>query len=267
MPLPTSDYDKDFATSIRELIDIAPEDVATRLEMLDSDEILALMDAVTKKDRGRTGAIINKAKGAADKRLASVLGGDTETPADKPTTKQESDTGVTYSIGDKVTVGDKEGTIRIPTGPHDTIGVVIDGKVKMVDRQKVRRMDECEDVTGTGGFRLDDLLAAAGLKPYPLTHEVVDEPTYATADRLRSLAGLPATPQAAAETGMTNTVYLEVKPTIDPEEAAQAALSAIQTLAEVLPHIRLADLKVIRANIVATLNAMNENATNGRDRI
>jgi hypothetical protein len=228
----TNDDDKVFAEELRELIGLSPEDVAIRLELLDANEILNLTDAVAKKDRGRAKRIVGSATDTATKKIADAMNGKPASATDNEP-ENESDLGVTYSIGDKVTVGDKEGTVRIPSGPRDTIGVMIDGKMKMVDRDKVRRLDE------------ESLESAAF--------------GYLTPDRMRSLAGLPVD-YSSVPADCSHTTYIEVQSVLDPAEAAQVAMSAIDSLMEVLPSVRLSDLKEIRARLNTALTKMNEGA-------
>lgn len=47
-----------------------------------------------------------------------------------------------FHVGDKVMVGEDEGAVKIPNGPAGTIGVVVNGEMRMVEAKDVKRLDE-----------------------------------------------------------------------------------------------------------------------------
>lgn len=55
----------------------------------------------------------------------------------------------TWEIGETVLFEGIETQIVIPTGPHRTIGIKINGKTKMVSESKVSKLDETMGVTGS----------------------------------------------------------------------------------------------------------------------
>jgi hypothetical protein len=71
-----------------------------------------------------------------------------------------------FSAGDRVMVGEVEGTVKIPRGPDGTIGVVLNNELSMVESATVNRMDEAAlGMTAVSPlFRLREL---AGLAPAP----------------------------------------------------------------------------------------------------
>jgi hypothetical protein len=88
---------------------------------------------------------------------------------------EETDTGpVSHNIGDTVTADGVEGTVKIPSAAGNTVGVMINGELKMVDKKMIRPQKVEEAVLG--------MTAMPGLKP---NNDLM---------RIRELAGLPAEP-------------------------------------------------------------------------
>ena len=80
----------------------------------------------------------------------------------------ETDESIQYYIGESVMVGEQTGVVKIPNGPDNTVGIMFEGILSMVDNIDVSRIDE--DVMGMTQvnplFRLREL---AGLPPAPAT--------------------------------------------------------------------------------------------------
>lgn len=151
-----------------------------------------------------------------------------------------------FIIGDDVAIKttDDDGkesfvsaTVYKPQAPGNTIGVKIDGKVKMVDKKDVYMLKEMV----MGMTNMPDL------------------------SRMQQLAGIQ--PQAS--------VSIEKAPTpcdqpmmYDREEEdmndVTKALSALDTLENVLPNVRLGDVKTLRDRINGILISMNETLSPGR---
>jgi hypothetical protein len=87
--------------------------------------------------------------------------------------KPITDESVEYFIGESVMVGKVQGTVKIPNGPNNTVGIFMEGKLSMVDNMDVSRIDE--NVLGMTAmnplFRLREL---AGLPPAPATDHTSD---------------------------------------------------------------------------------------------
>jgi Tfp pilus assembly major pilin PilA len=75
-----------------------------------------------------------------------------------------ADESLSYTVGDRVMVGEQEATIKIPSGPGGTIGVLVDGQLSMVGAGEISRLEE--SVLGMKSlnpiFRLREL---AGMPP------------------------------------------------------------------------------------------------------
>lgn len=133
----------------------------------------------------------------------------------------------------------EDGTIYLPDGPHDTVGVKIQGKSKMVRRDKLSKLEE--NVLG-----------------------MVNVPNL---ERMQQLAGLQP---AGMQSGMPPTPEIEVNDAgtaeMDLCGAAQQAMQALDVIQAVLPNVRLADLKTIRQRILNLQAAMNEGVALDRAR-
>lgn len=242
MPL-TNDYeDSAFSIELKKIVDIDDEKLDQLLELLDSDEIMDLTDAVAKEDKERVNNIINLVnKFESDKEdekidtdsISSLFNKpkeekkiDTDKKIDKTDRKDGKDTkekDVVFSVGDEVTVGKEKGTIRIPDGPGNTVGVVIQGKVKMIDREKVQKLEE----------------SVIGFSNIP------------SVQRMKELAGL------YSEEPSTTTAVIHIEDKVDPDEACCTANDALCALEAAIPNMRVSDLKDIRQRLNDLFAKMN----------
>lgn len=49
---------------------------------------------------------------------------------------------VDFEIGDEVVVEGKQGIVKIPSGPNNTVGIIVENKLKMFDQSQISRLDE-----------------------------------------------------------------------------------------------------------------------------
>ena len=49
---------------------------------------------------------------------------------------------VDFEIGDEVVVEGKQGIVKIPSGPNNTVGIIVENKLKMFDQNQISRLDE-----------------------------------------------------------------------------------------------------------------------------
>lgn len=112
--------DTDFITRIEKLVDIEKAAILKAMEKIDVDGLYKLLDAVEDEDA---------------KAVADLLG--VEAPPEKAI--EES-----YSpyVGEEVHCDGKPATVKIPNGPRDTIGVIMDGRLRMVERHRVTPLQE-----------------------------------------------------------------------------------------------------------------------------
>jgi len=230
--------DIDFMKGMESMLSMKPEQVENLMGLLDADQLTALADAVANGDKTELEKIADSVD--TDEDVNPLFRGGNINP-DSDTRQKKHRRKVapnyTYKFGDDVQVRllDPEtgkhtwedGTVHIPDGPDDTIGVRIQGKSKMIDRSKVRKLEESMGVLGMVGVP--------------------------NLERMQQLAGIPAQPQPteiAVPAGEPDTV--------DPACAAQQAMAALDAIEAVLPNVRLADLKTIRQRILTLQSCMNE---------
>jgi hypothetical protein len=186
-----AEADFEFTGTLKKLLGLSDDQVGELIERIDVDQLTDLVDACVTGDADAARKIVGAETESADVEkedpdasMSSLL-----TPKDKAKAqvkkskeqrdlrKTENELGedtdsaiASFNIGDTVEVDGEEATVKIPSAPGDTVGVMIDGELKMVDKKMVRKLDEA--VLG--------MTAMPGLKP--------------TGDlqRIRELAGLPA---------------------------------------------------------------------------
>ena len=244
-PEQSDDEDMDFSQALQDMLGMDEDAVDELIERLDSDQLAALNDAVANDDKARAEEITASAD--TNEKVNALFRGDIdddEEPQKKRVQKVGDD--YSYKFGDDVqvqvanpTTGQMEpqdGTVYLPTGPHGTVGVKIQGKSMMVKRNKLNKLEE----------------QVLGMTPMP------------NLERMQQLAGIqPA--------GMSITPEIAVPDSqMQPEEedscsAAQQAMDALDVIQTVLPNVRLVDLKTIRQRLVTIQAAMNEGAS-GRAR-
>ena len=239
------DEDLDFSQALQDMLGMDEDAVSELIERLDSDALSALNDAVANDDKPRAGQIVADAD--TNEKVNALFRGDLDDDDDdedeppKKRVRKVSDN-YSYKFGDDVQVqvadpetgevSQEDGTVYLPTGPHNTVGVKIQGKSMMVKRNKLNKLEE--NVLGmTVMPNLERMQQLAGIQP----------------------AGQSITPEIAVPDAA------EQEQAIDPCAAAQQAMDALDVVQTVLPNVRLVDLKTIRQRIVSLQTAMNEGAT------
>ncbi len=253
--------DVNFMEGMKALLGLEDEQVEALLDELDSQSLVALADAIAKKDKLAAKRII----GSFEDELSSLFRGknleppkQNEEDEKKKPSKPPKD--YEFSIGDDVAIrtpktneetGEEEGdkfvsaTVYKPHAPGNTIGVKIDGKSKMVNREDVYMLkeDKLEEMV-LGMTNMPDL------------------------GRMQQLAGIqsqaPAVEieQVAAPQNDQPAMY-DREEECEMNDMAQC-LGALDTLENALPNIRLADVKTIRARVNGLINKMNETLSPGR---
>jgi hypothetical protein len=242
--------DMDFLKSLQDMLGIDQETAEDVLERLDADGMSSLNDAVANEDTARAQQIVASVQ--TDEKVNPLFRGNIEDDEDAkqaPKTARRVSDNFGFKFGDdvQVEISDPEtgevrredGTIYLPNGPHDTVGVKIQGKSKMVKRDKLRKLEE--NVLG--------MVAMPNL------------------ERMQQLAGLPpGMPPAAMQPTPEIAVNDAGATETDSCEAAQHAMQALDVVQAVLPNVRLADLKAIRQRILNLQASMNEGMILGRTR-
>jgi len=213
------------------------EMVSDLIERLEAADMTALTDALVNQDKTAAEQIVASAN--TDETVNPLFRGnlDHEQPKKKKRVRRVEDD-YQYKFGDdvQVTITDPEtgkvrhvdGTVYLPDGPDDTIGVKVQGKSRMVKRSRLNKLEE--NVIGmTAMPELARMQQLAGLQP----------------------AGADVAPTEIAVSSESDT-------TADPCTAAEQAMAALDVVDSMLPNIRLADIKQIRQRIMTLQSQMNE---------
>ena len=226
--------DADFVDKMGSMLDIEREEIEQILAELDSDSLIELTDAVSNGENERVEDIISK-----NETINPLLYKNKKTKHKKrPTTPPKDHV---FVIGDDVAirVKDKNGghkfvsaTIYQPDAPGNTIGVKIEGKPRMVDKQNVLTLKEM----------------MMGMTGVP------------NLNRIMQLAGVSSSADFTPYTIDSNPVNTEIIDDVEEDECnpIDTAMNALDTLEHVLPNIKLSDLKVIRQKISELQMKMNE---------
>lgn len=212
-----------------------------------------------------------------------------------------------FQPGDEVIVRGKEAVVSgVDDGPHGskTIGVMIDdGQVEMVKKKEVSMKKIDEHVLGVARMPgLSRMLELAGVRKDPVDQdedekknveaeaepakkpwekeeakpaETAEQPAEQTAEQ-------PEQPQAEApavtiqvhdmQTGATHKIADQSTTTEEPEceeecDPREEIMTALQTIEQHLPNIRLGDFKEVRRRLETIQNAVLESALNRRRKL
>jgi hypothetical protein len=225
----------DFMQGVKMMLGMDDDRVKDLIDHLDADALTELTDAVANQDKQRVQQIVAKAE--TDEEVNPLFRGDNlDDKLRKKKHRRRVASNYEFKHGEDVQVllrdpetgkpHYEDGTVYLPNGPDNTVGVKIQGKSKMVDHKRVRRLEE--SVLG-----------------------MVDVPAIA---RMQQLAGL----QPAGTSEIAGSPPSNATTENDSCTAAQQALQALDVVAGMLPNIRLADLKVIRQRLLDLQNEMNQ---------
>lgn len=232
----------DFLTGMKDLLGMDEQAVNKLIDKLDPDSLAALTDAVAQQNQDAAENIVRSFD--TDEDVNPLFrGGDKLDHEELEDEKQlkRAPKGHQFAPGDLVYVmkRDERGkkkyisaTVEKPTGPADAVALKIDGNRKMVDSHRI--------------YIEENVLGMVGVPEL---------------QRIQQLAGLAPAGQDVVE--------MQPMPQVNApnDDAACQAMSALDTLEEVLPNVRLVDLKVIRQRLVGIQTGLNESFPSvGRDR-
>jgi hypothetical protein len=208
---------RDFTNKVAELIEANPEKIEARMEKIGVDDMINLVDAVHRKDRDRVRKIIFY------------------TPTEEVEEGAE-DTAYEPSVGDPVIVGDESGIVKIAHGPNDTVGVMFDGKLRMVKKTTVKLEEGA----------------------------VLGVPSLISPDRLRELAGIPV-PITVAQAPCEASDALDQGPVAVDATAQSSALMTniladLDAIARAADDLTLRDARTIRNKMQTVLAKLCESA-------
>ncbi len=249
-----SENDIDFMNSLKKILGIDSQQATDLLLKLSVEQVIDLADAVTNHQEddvreiaGRTGVALD-----ANSDDQSDSSKNEENDSHDSEENVDADEEQVFSVGEKVRVNGKVGSVKIPHGPSNTVGIVIGGKLKIVDRGDVNRLHE--KVLGMsmlpGLRRMQELAGIMVEEPFQPVHTDADTQAKEVSSQHQPTEHSQQVPQEHPE-----------EETADP--VAQAT-DALDQLERALPDIRLADLKAIRQRFSLITNTMNESFSAGR---
>lgn len=214
-----------FSATLEKMLGVSKEEIEKIIERLDVDELSNLIDACGKNDITKVKSIVGvtdeedesaekseKKENAEDSLRGLVLRKDDakkikskKHKLQKKELGEEDDTAAVFSLGDEVLVDGEEATVKIPQAPGGTVGVMINGELKMVDKKTSKITKVEEGVLGMtqmpGLTRIKELAGMGRGEPAPLDY---DEPA-------------PEGPLPSPESDMTDPVDAEFEPVTGPD--------------------------------------------------
>lgn len=306
MKLPIFETEFEFTKSLKDLVGIEGDQVAELIEKLDADQLTDLVDACSRGDADEVRKIIGgemegKEESGSDEEFSPLLSPKEKLKAqakkkqrkaqDNNELGEDTDTVHTFNIGDTVLVDGEEATVKIPSAPGDTVGVMIDGELKMVDKSKVNLAEGVLGMSGMPGLKphgdpdLQRIRELAGLgrdeNSYdaPEPAEFPEEPDAMAHDDMGAAdefgdtlhggmeapgADIPALPAPTASpmSAMPSTASMAppMPGAMDGEEDDSVALdNAISEIEGLIPGVRISEYKTLVARLKA-LVSMAESA-------
>lgn len=201
--LTEGEVDPDMMDKIQALSNKKIDEISEEIAKLDLDDMLDLIDAVEIGDEAKILLILNTARHVDedDEENEDETPVDIENIDDIEDDEPDSRHGVTVhgdidealSTGQIVKVGDDESTVKIADAPGNTAGVLIDGELTMVNKKKIKRVDE--NVIELDGALLDRIRKLAGIA----AQQQVSDETQNAAANVMATGGMELPVPAAAE--------------------------------------------------------------------
>lgn len=229
--------DVDFIDNIKRLLGIDAKGVEALLPKLDPDALIDLAAAVTNSDKREVMRLIRigREQMMHEDRLIAKKSTERKRKDKEPLFDEENSNDL--NVGDAVEAGGREGTVKIPKAPGDTVGVMIGGSLEMIHRSDVTKKTVSEGVLGMTG--IPDLRRMQELAGIPSVE--VDE--------------IPAVEAPAAAPVEFSSVTSGAG---DLDECGASAVALLDELSKMLPNLRLADIKAIRKRMNDIQMQMNE---------
>lgn len=198
--------DNDFITRIGKMVDADKAAILKAMETLDVDSLYKLLDALEDED-------------------AAVV-------ADILSVEAKIEESYTPYVGEEVHCDGKPATVKIPKGPHETIGVIMDGNLRMVERHRVTPLSEAMLSPVDSILRMQQL---AG----------INAPGEETVDIVIDKAPVSANP-------------------LDPQQFENRALEmnevmiAFDHIARAIPDLKIRDARLLRDRLNKLMIQLNE---------
>lgn len=249
--MPTNPNDVNFLDNIKRIIGSDANDVEKLIPKIDPDILIDLAAAVTNGNRKEVLELlrIGRQKTMGDVKEDKLIS--KKKSERKP--KEEKTTLLDHefpdlNVGDAVIIekdgendddeNGEEGTVKLPKAPGNTVGVMLKGKLKMINRKDVKLKEGVLGMTNIPDIQ-----------------------------RMRELAGIAAQdlpePVKAPEAPPVVEPPEQIEIDMDSEECGMSALALLDQLACMLPELRLADISAVRKRITDIQTQLNE-SVNGK---
>lgn len=212
--------DTGFMEGIKILLGMNANDVKELIPKLDSNSLINLAAAITNSNKNEALQIIKQGreKAMSESKVRKL----------KPTKIRKKLIQLGHlNVGSSVKVNGKNATIKIPNGPGNTVGIMINGKLEMVNREKIK-----ENVIGMTG--IPDIR------------------------RMQELAGI-LTPPEETIINQTSNPISDISQEIDISVVKEPeCFEMLDQIEKMLPDMKLADIKILRQKINNITMKMNE---------
>ena len=157
-----------------------------------------------------------------------------------------------FEVGSKVKIGNETGVVEIAKGPNNTLGVNVNGEIKMVDKSEVEILNETSTLTNElekirklAGIQTEAVLPAIEIQDEPVELEFDLEPVDISVDD--SISGIEVSGEVLSSD------ELEVIPSEEiVEDSKSEAFACIEKCVADI-HEKLSDVRVSEFKDVITL--------------
>lgn len=270
--------DKNFIAKLAELTGMDKDAVLAKLEELDVNDAMAALDAAGNGNAEEAKRLMSGTTTDEDDETdendvdinplfqkTPVETQTQETPVDDKDFGEEE---IYPNVGDNVVTRDgRKGNVKISNGPRNTVGVMIDGKLKMEKRRNLKIEEHVMGMTGVLDLsRMRELAGMGGMMGSA-------QPQASAADNAMGSLEVPAT-EIEIEVEHVPTVdaaecpLQDAKATAQAFPAAECAEVAMMNLDDVmasfdqiersLPELKVKDAREIRQRVNALMSKLNE---------
>lgn len=241
-----AEISSDFMMKLTGLLGQDKDAITKKIEGLGIDDVIGLLDATATDDTAKIKAILGKSESLDDDNSVKI-----EDPTKSESAEDEDK--FIGNIGDDVRVGDEEGTIKIPHGPNNTVGVMIDGKLRMVKAKDVKPLKE-----GVLGFApMLDLQRMQQLAGIAAPEAANDEEEESTVEMAPIMGEQPVTASNVRYITRADLMQIPVESPL-PFGTLMALMNDIERS---LPELKVKDAKEIRARLNQLMTKLNESRT------
>lgn len=162
----TPQEDESFVAKLAALLGKETEDVSQMIGNLSIDELMAVISATEEGDSEKVSELMADQLQDTD---SSDFKPSTEQspekssndfkPNEEPVVDEDVENIKEYTVGEKLKYKGHDAIVKIPKGPSGTIGLMIDGDLKMIKKSKLDN-----DLTESTGFDLSRLRQLSGLQ-------------------------------------------------------------------------------------------------------